>query len=233
VKILWIVLGVIGAACILLVLNHDAGTVLGLPNSQFASLVWLGVWGAVVSAAVLPRGGQWRQFARNLLIWLAIILALTTGYVFRYELQDLASRVTAGIVPGSPISSASFEGRDTVTLMRSGSSQFTARGMVNDAGVLFLVDTGANVVVLTQDDAEQAGINLSALSYSVPVTTANGRTTAARINLDRVTVGDIARNDVDALVARPGSLETSLLGMSFLSRLHGFAFLGDRLILTD
>jgi aspartyl protease family protein len=233
VNALWIILGIIGAGCMLLVLNHEAGTVLGFPNSQFASIIWLGMWAAVISAAIIPRRGQWREFARNIVLWLSIILLLVTGYVMRYELQDTASRLTAGLVPGSPISVQSLEGRDTVTLLRAGNNQFTARGQVNGVQVRFLVDTGANIVVLTQSDAAAAGIRVADLSYTIPVTTANGRTTTARILLDSISIGTIERREVSALVARPGSLNTSLLGMNFLSSLHGFSFYGDRLILTD
>lgn len=230
---LWIILGLIGAACILLILNHDTGVVMGMESNSFANLVWFGIWGTVVGAAILPRAGQWRAAARNLMIWLVVTVMLMTAYVYRYELQDVASMLTAGIVPGSPISAVSADGRPTTLLIRTGNGHFSARGEVNGAPVPFVVDTGANVVVLTQEDAGSAGIETGNLVYSVPVITANGRTTAARIRIDGIRIGDIEREGVDALVARPGALETSLLGMSFLSTLHSFEFRGDRLLLTD
>ena len=49
-------------------------------------------------------------------------------------------------------------------------------------------------------DAKKVGINLNKLSYTVPVLTANGRTVAARVRLDTVAIGPLARDDVDALV---------------------------------
>ena len=161
------------------------------------------------------------------------MLVLTTGYVYRYDLQDIASRLTAGLVPGSPVGGTSFDGRPQITLVSGADGQFHARGRVNDASVAFLVDTGASTIVLTDADARAAGIDTSQLSYSQPVTTANGATTAARVSLASLAIGAISRNRVPALVARPGSLRTSLLGMSFLSTLQGFEFRGDRLILTD
>ena len=77
------------------------------------------------------------------------------------------------------------------------------------------------------------GIDIDRLSYTTPVTTANGRTTAAQIRLDSLDIGAIHRPDVMAMVARPGALNTSLLGMNYLSTLSSFDFRGDRLILTD
>ena len=49
--------------------------------------------------------------------------------------------------------------------------------------------------------------------------------------LDRIEPGEIVESRVSALVARPGQLETSLLGNSFLSRMASFTIEGDRLTL--
>lgn len=232
-NLLWIILGIIGAACLALVLNHDAGSVLGVESNQFASLVWYGLWGLLLGAAILPRRGQLRESARNAVIWLGIILMLTAGYGYRYELQDVASRVSGGLVPGSPISQRMADGRLQATLIRASSGHFTAVTQVNDRSMRMLVDTGASLVVLTQSDARAAGIDPDSLSYTARVSTANGVTTAAPVTLSSVAVGDIARRNVQAMVARPGALSESLLGMNFLSSLTAFEFRGDRLILTD
>ncbi|MCC7347460.1 MAG: TIGR02281 family clan AA aspartic protease, partial [Variibacter sp.] len=85
--------------------------------------------------------------------------------------------------------------------------------------------------VLTQDAAKAAGLPLEVLQYSVAVETAGGRTRAAPVTLDRVTIGGIVERAVPALVAQPGPLRANLLGMSFLNRLEGFDVRGDRLIL--
>jgi aspartyl protease family protein len=54
---------------------------------------------------------------------------------------------------------------------------------------------------------------------------------AARVRLDRVGIGPLDRTKVEALVAKPGALTQSLLGMSFLSRLRSYEFSGDFLTL--
>jgi aspartyl protease family protein len=232
-NLLWIILGAIGAACILLILNHDSGTVFGIENNRFASLIWYGTWGALIAVAILPRRGQWRAAARNFAIWIAIILVLMVGYLYRFEMQDVAHRLSGGLLPGSPISMTADDGRAQTLLIRSASGHFEADGRANDAPVRFIIDTGASVIVLTSEDADAAGIPTGELSYAIPVTTANGRTTAARITLKEISIGDIARYNVQALVAKPGALEQSLLGMSFLSSLSSFEFRGDRLVLSD
>ena len=94
-----------------------------------------------------------------------------------------------------------------------------------------IVDTGASTIVLRPEDAKRAGVDISNLNYRVPVLTANGRTVAARVYLDKVAIGPLDRQRVEALVAQPGAMTQSLLGMSFLSRLRSYEFTGDFLTL--
>jgi aspartyl protease family protein len=94
-----------------------------------------------------------------------------------------------------------------------------------------IVDTGASTIVLRPEDAKKAGIDVSKLSFTIPVLTANGRTVAARVRLNSVAIGPLQREDVDALVAERGALAESLLGMSFLGRLRSYEFSGDFLTL--
>ena len=110
--------------------------------------------------------------------------------------------------------------------------EFAVAAKVNGARVTFLFDTGASVVVLTAADARRAGIDTRGLDFDVPVTTANGAAMAAEVRLDSIEVGPIVMRNVRALVARPGALEESLLGMSFLERLKSYAVERGRLILT-
>jgi aspartyl protease family protein len=69
------------------------------------------------------------------------------------------------------------------------------------------------------------------VKYSVNVDTANGRALAAAVTLDRVVIGGIAERSIPALIAQPGQLKTSLLGMSFLNRLQGWEVRGDKLLM--
>jgi len=230
---LWIILGLIGAALIILVINHDQGSVLGIQNDRFASFVYMAIWGTLIGAAIIPRAGGFAAAAKHAVIWIFIILFLMTAYVYRYELQDIGSRLTAGIIPGSPVSSQTLDGRSQVMIVRGANGQFGANGEVNGNTVSFLVDTGASTVVLTHDDAIASGIDIDSLSYSIPVSTANGTTMAARITIAALDIGNLERDRIPALVARQGDLDISLLGMSFLKTLWGFEIRGDRLVLTD
>ncbi len=82
-------------------------------------------------------------------------------------------------------------------------------------------------------DAERAGIDVERLSYTIPVSTANGMTSAARVSIGAIQLGNLERENIGAMVAQKGDLAISLLGMTFLNSLWSFEVRGDRMILTD
>jgi len=169
-------------------------------------------------------------FGRGLaymLAWVAIGLALVTGFAFRDEVGYVARRVYAVLVPGAAVVGP----RQEVTIARVGRGGFELRTQVNGADATMVFDTGASTVVLTPQTARAAGIELADLDYSVRVSTANGVTTAAPVTIDKLSIGPISERRVRALVAREGQLFENLLGMSFLSRLESYQVQGDRLIL--
>ncbi len=232
-RLLWVVLAVIGVALILLVANNDSGSTLGIGNDKFGRAVYLSVWGLVLAAGLVGSRRVLGDVARNLAVWMLVILLLVAGYQYRYELKDVAYRITAGFVPGSPISAIDENGRNTVTLQKLENGHFGARAAVNGATVSMIVDTGATRTVLTTADARSAGIDTGTLDYNIPVMTANGPAQAASVTADDLSVGTIKRRHMQILVASPGSLDQSLLGMNFISSLSSFDMRGNRMILRD
>jgi aspartyl protease family protein len=158
------------------------------------------------------------------LFWAVVILLLVVGYSYRFELSDLGDRVVAELMPGETLG----RGRD-VEVTRGTRGDFNVVARVNGARVPMVLDTGASSVVLTHDAAKAAGLPLEFLKYSVNVDTANGRTHAAPVTLDRLAVGGLTEREVPALIAQPGALSNNLLGMSFLNRLESWEVRGDRL----
>lgn len=106
----------------------------------------------------------------------------------------------------------------TVTLTSDVRGHFLTEGVVNGAGVRFMVDTGATMVSLGAGDAARAGID-TRKGEPVTTMTANGPTLAYRVKIHQVRVGDITLHDVDGLV-HGQNLPVALLGMSFLNRME-------------
>ena len=188
--------------------------------------------GLLIAVAVLNRGVPLGDTLKQGAIWALIILGLMAGYVFRYDLQDIGSRFTGGILPGSPITAQSATGTE-VTLIRSDNGHFEAVAGVNDASIRFLVDTGASAIVLTDADARSAGINVGALAYTITTMTANGTARSAVARIDNLYLGGIERRNLRVLVSQPGRLGQSLLGQQFLESLSSYEKRGDRLTLRD
>jgi len=227
----WFIAAIMAVGLVLLIFG-GSGTVMGIEDDDFGRLLYLGIFGAVVAAGILGSGVPIGTVGRSLAMWLVIIVGFVAIYQYRYELQDVGSRLTAGLIPGSPISMTASDGRLTVILDKHG-GHFQALAEVDGREVRFIVDTGATTTVLTGADAAVSGFDVGALSFNVPISTANGTARAARVTADEIRIGEIVRNRQVILVAQPGSLDTSLLGMSFLSSLSGYDVRGDRMVLID
>jgi aspartyl protease family protein len=171
------------------------------------------------------------EMIRAVLFWAMIALVLALAYSYRYELELVSERLLSELLVSRPVTTTSNGTGATVQVARTRGGDFTVQAQVNGASVNMLVDTGASSVVLTQEAAKAANLPLDLLKYDVPIETASGRTRAAAVVIDRVSVGGIVERRVPALVSAPGDLKTSLLGMTFLNRLQSFEVSGGRLML--
>lgn len=231
--LLWVLMAILASGFALLFFNHGAGETFGIANDDFAHMVVATSLMLFLAAALLRRRTPLSDLVRNAGVWALLALLLVAGYQFRYELQDAASRLSAGLVPGSPMSFVDAEGRESVYVERAAGGHFEAQVRINGEPVRAIVDTGASATVLTAADARRVGLDPDGLTFQVPVATANGRAQAARAEAREISLGSITRRDVTVLVAQPEALGQSLLGMNFIGSLSGFDMRGDRLILRD
>ena len=223
----WVFLLGLLFALVLLILGNDGAMIDRLSTHEFSSLainVALAVFiGAIVLTLFRERISKALEAG---LFWTVIALVLLIGYTYRAELREIGDRVLAELMPGWAVT----RGR-TVEIARSRAGDFSVGAQVNGARVAMVLDSGASAVVLTQEAAKAAGLPLEVLTYTVNVDTANGRTRAAPVTLDRLAVGGIIERSVPALIAPPGQLRTNLLGMSFLNRLESWEVRGDKLMM--
>jgi clan AA aspartic protease (TIGR02281 family) len=146
--------------------------------------------------------------------------------------ENLPVQMTAGSLTGTPSQDVTgLKPANVAEIRRGRANDFSVTGTVNGARVMLVVDTGASAVVLSHEAAVAAGLKVGELRYSADVSTANGRSAAARVMLDRITIGGITERSIPALVAQKGALSTSLLGMTFLNRLESWGVRGDKLIM--
>lgn len=212
---------------VLMFLAQQGGTAGALSSGDFSPLAYKVALLAFVAGTMLTLYRErFTQTIAAVTLWLLFGLILVAAYSYRFELHEVGERMLAELLPGHVVS----HGR-TVAVARTNAGDFAITAEINGARVAMVLDTGASSVVLTRDDAKAAGLPLEVLQYTVTIDTANGRTRAAPVTLDRIAIGSLAERSVAALVAQPGQLKTSLLGMSFLNRLRSWEVSGDRLLL--
>lgn len=175
------------------------------------------------------------QIVRNIVLVLAVVMGAAVAY--KSSNEDGGRRIakappTSGQTAAvqAPISTAAAARYSNQLILRpSRNGQYAVVAEVDGVDVKFLVDTGASAVVLSAEDAERIGFHASNLDYSQVYHTANGRTRAAPVTLESISIGQLEINDVEASV-NEGELGISLLGMTFLRKLDGYQVENGNLI---
>jgi len=121
----------------------------------------------------------------------------------------------------------------TFSIDRDRNGHFQTEARVDGSYLDFMVDTGATVIALKEQDAARLGMHPAPADFTAPVATANGQARAARARIASINVGGVVVRDVDALIMPQGMLDQNLLGMAFLSRLKRFEYANGRLLLEQ
>ena len=163
-----------------------------------------------------------REKLSTTLMQAAIWMLVFCGVIIAYGFNDILKQQ---FVPSQVVQNdGEFE------VMRGNDQHFHLTMLVNGMPIKFIVDTGASDIVLTQNDAKRAGIDLDSLAFLGRARTANGIVKTAVTLLDEVVLGNRVDRDIRASV-NGGEMFNSLLGMSYLNRFSEISIRGDRLIL--
>ena len=103
----------------------------------------------------------------------------------------------------------------SVSISMNPNRQYIAGGSINGRPVQFLVDTGANFIAMNVETATSLGVSL-AEGTETQASTASDVVTMTLVTLRDVQVGEIRRQNVQALVSHSEYPDRILLGMSFL-----------------
>jgi len=227
----WLAILCLIIAAIAMMFSNDTELVAGLSHTTVARVaVAMSVVIFLVSTYAKANKSLIFSVIKQSVMWGGLFVALLGLYAFRGEFATIARKVAVDFhADDSYVNVANFYTPTSARIKRDWSGQFIAQAHIDGRRIDMLVDTGASMVVLRHEDAKRLNLDMKGLKYTVPVHTANGSTYAARVRLREVFVDDVGRRQVDALVAKPGTLHQSLLGMSFLSRLRSYEFSGDRL----
>ena len=138
---------------------------------------------------------------------------------------DLAS------VPDKPVAPLPLGRKVVVNADARG--HFTSDFKLNGRQVDGLIDTGATLVAINTSTARRAGISLNPSDFIHEVDTANGSIKAAVVTVERLQIGKISVDNVQAVVIDDRALQTNLIGMSFLQRLQKYQVENGSLLLVQ
>lgn len=167
---------------------------------------------------------------KQLVVWSIVCVLAVTIWTDEGAIRSLFQRVvaTAGRVDTAAEEATDDDGGRVLTLRAGAGGHFWVDAEVNGSSVRFVVDTGATSVVLSEEDADRAGLRLSPRDYTALQRTAGGIVRAAPVTLREVRIGALSVANIEAAV-NPALSGVSLLGMTFLNRLDGYEVRGDSL----
>jgi aspartyl protease family protein len=169
----------------------------------------------VLSTAALP------QYAQNISEFLAAPSAPEPATE-----KQLAQTVAK--TPARPVAHYAA-GYRAATIQMDKSGHFSADFRINGRNVRGLIDTGATYVAFNMSAARTLGLRLGASDFDHQVSTANGNVKAAMVMLDRMEVGSISVENVEAFVLEDRALSSFLVGMSFMSKVQSYRVVKDKL----
>lgn len=156
------------------------------------------------------------------------------GFAARYlDQASVQQPAHAAVAQAEPDTLRGATSSRSLTLRSGEDGHYPAEARIEGRSIDFIVDTGASLVILRESDAARLGIRPMRSDYTSTVSTANGKIKAARASLDRVELGGITVENVQALVLPDEALGKNLLGMSFLSRLKRYEVADGRMVLEQ
>ena len=189
-----------------------SGEVIGPAIFSLLMLVW-------VASSLFGRGLSVRSGVKYALGWLTIFAGAFVLFGLRDEIGDWArtNLSESAVVEGS-----------TTRIPRSDDGHFWIDAEVNGRPVRMLIDSGASTTTLDAASAAAAGVKPSG-AFPVAIGTANGVVEMQRARAEGLKLGSIELEDVPVHI-NPHD-DTSVLGMSSLSRLRRWGVEGRWLVL--
>ncbi|NNM78197.1 TIGR02281 family clan AA aspartic protease [Sphingomonas sp. ID1715] len=131
--------------------------------------------------------------------------------------------------PGGSAAAVRSDKPHKTVLERSSSGSFFVTAQVNGQPVQFVVDTGAETVALTKEDATRAGVPFDPAEFTKVGRSASGDAIGQEVHIKSIDVDGKKRDDVGGVVLE--GLDVSLLGQNYLRRLDAVQISGDKMIL--
>lgn len=148
------------------------------------------------------------------------------------KLQDNRAPSEIPVVASAVISPPKAGFDNAAIIDREPDGHYWTRADVDGTAVKFMVDTGASTVAITFRDAQRIGLKPEDLDFKWEIRTAGGVVHGAAVTLEKISIGQVEVDNVEAMVLREG-LDQSLLGMTFLGELYSYEFRKSQLVIRQ
>ena len=205
--------------------NAIIDVIRSIPRSELliaAVVAMIAGWlGAVMVRREVPMGGVVRAGSTLALFSIMLVVVL--------QLSRFDPRIDVA-VPQLGLPQQVVEGGETrVPLAADG--HFWLRAEVNGHPANFLVDTGATLTAVSQELADEAGLEPRRGGIPVRIDTANGSIAAQLTTIENLSFGNVRAGGIDAVIV-PNMGPTNVIGMNVLSRLGSWRVEGQEMILV-
>jgi len=130
-------------------------------------------------------------------------------------------------VPRPPAAAPQDAAPAATVIDRAPSGHFLTVANVNDEPIRFVVDTGADTVALTQDDARRAHIAFDPAQFEVIGRGASGPVRGQAVRIAGIDLDGKRASDISGVVLAES--DVSLLGQSYLRHMSTVSISGDRM----
>jgi len=192
-----------------------AGLLAGALSTGSALAQNVSLSGSLGDKALLMINGSPRTVAVGATVQGVRLVSLSGGEAV-VEVEGQRMQLRLGGVQVNLAGAPSEGGGTRIVLPAGPGGHFFTQGAINGRAVVFVVDTGATSVVISQSEADSIGLKYRD-GVRGTANTANGAVQAWRLTLNSVRIGDVQVFNVDAVVM-PASMSQVLLGNSFLTR---------------
>jgi aspartyl protease family protein len=175
-----------------------------------------------------------RGWVANMLSMVAAAAMIAAGVVIFIvpKLQDNHSASEMPVVASAVVSAPRAAFDNAAIIDREPDGHYWTRADVDGTAVKFMVDTGASTVAITFRDAQRIGLKPEDLDFKWEIRTAGGVVHGAAVTLEKISIGRVEVDNVEAMVLREG-LDQSLLGMTFLGELYSYEFRKSQLVIRQ
>jgi len=151
--------------------------------------------------------------------------------------QSFTQSLAPASAPQPATKAATFEANSgwdrgpdrALEIPRGQSGQFHINVVIRGTPVKFMIDTGADILALTESQAQILGFSPNSSDFKPVLQSASGPAYGAEIRLEKIEIAGTELHDIQAMVVK--GLSVNLLGQSVLRQMGGIELSGDKMVI--